>query len=94
MKDASNATELQLELQPNPARAMVRLSWCGGSGGDGEEVDVFDVTGRITRRFRVPAEGLVWNLEDGKGSRVPSGVYFARVRGQSVHQREKVLIVR
>ena len=47
-------------------------------------VDVYDASGRIVTTLAAEdmaagQHSLVWNLEDGNGSAIPSGVYHVRI---------------
>jgi choice-of-anchor B domain-containing protein len=67
---------------PNPARGVVRLSLEVPSPG-GVRVELVDVTGRQLRvlhdgRAEAGRLSLSWDGADGRGRRVPAGLYFAR----------------
>ena len=62
-------------------------------------LEVFDVRGRRVRLLASESDAaaaervLAWDLRDGEGRDVPSGVYFARLswEGQAVSRRLTVV---
>lgn len=64
----------RLDASPNPCRGPVALRY----SGEGEaSVMVFDAAGRRVRRLATAGGGVVWDLRDDAGGRVPAGVYEA-----------------
>ncbi len=60
---------------------------------------IYDAAGRqvnvVTEgRYAVGWQRLEWDLRDGQGQAVPSGVYFARLQAGRVSPTQKVLVVR
>jgi len=74
---------LELKVTPSPAQAVTRLSFSIPPMTP-FGLAVFDVAGRLVRKIdAIPGddgrgEGI-WDLRDASGSRVPRGIYFARV---------------
>lgn len=68
---------------PNPARAEVwaALEACG----EGDRVAAFDLRGRRLREWTVPAGSQVlrWDGQDGRGRRLPAGVYLLALMPRS-----------
>ncbi|HEU4724717.1 MAG TPA: LamG-like jellyroll fold domain-containing protein, partial [Candidatus Eisenbacteria bacterium] len=63
-----------LRVFPNPFRSGTRIEARGG-----QDVIVFDVTGRKVRRWRSPSTLSVdWEGTDGEGRRLPAGIYFVK----------------
>ena len=91
--EASLPAELWLApASPNPARDVTRLRF-GLPRESSVTLSVFDVRGRKVRDVlaaRVPAgeHSASWDLRDRSGSRVPYGIYFARLTtgGRVVNQ--------
>jgi subtilisin family serine protease len=64
----------RLRAAPNPFRARTVVS-----GPAGAAIAIADVGGRVVRRGRVDGAGaFAWDGFDGRGRRVPPGLYFAR----------------
>jgi hypothetical protein len=85
---------------PNPAGAGgTRLLFNLGAARN-VSVDVFDLRGRLVRRLlggrdlEPGSHALSWDLSDDHGSRVASGVYFARVRAGDEQATRKVFVTR
>jgi hypothetical protein len=85
---------------PNPASSRLTLSFDIPAHLTGERVilDVFTVNGRRVSRVadRVMSPGpqrLVWNLTDSGGSRLPAGMYLARLRAGPESQVRKFVIL-
>ena len=89
----SGAVALVPERTVGPA--PVRLAWHTVAGRP-TDITVFDVTGRRLQTFAVgPASRgvLEWNGRDAGGSRVPAGVYFARLACGSIHLQTRVVLL-
>ena len=84
---------------PNPASGGTQLEFRLGSA-QRVAVDLYDLRGRLVRSLvagRDLGEGshvLHWDLTDGEGARVPSGVYLARVRAGEASATRKVFVTR
>lgn len=85
---------------PNPAGAGgTRLLFNLGAARS-VNVDVFDLRGRLVRRLlggsdlESGSHALTWDLTGDDGSRVASGVYFARVRAGDEQATRKVFVTR
>jgi N-acetylmuramoyl-L-alanine amidase len=82
-----------LVASPNPSRGAVMFTGAVGLAGRGPvELVLFDLSGRRVRQFTDPASAgrfeIGWDGIAEGGQRVPSGVYFARLRqgGQEVRR--------
>jgi hypothetical protein len=80
-----NARFSVLDVTPNPSHGPLRVRVTTQHETKGE-VGVFDVHGRLVRRLlagTVTSGGLIlqWDGRDDSGSKVGSGVYFVRYRG-------------
>ena len=71
-----------LRVHPNPASRTVvfRLE---GHASTPREVTIYSVDGRRVQTLRVDARGTSWNAVAANGRPLASGVYFARVDGDS-----------
>jgi hypothetical protein len=71
-------------VAPNPAHQACQVAF-DLPIADQVTIDVFDVAGRrITRladrhRFEPGSQSVSWDLSDGRGRRVPAGLYLLRV---------------
>ncbi len=87
-------------VRPNPSTEPGSRICLAGVPQSGAVVSIFDLRGRLVQRFAVggSASGqaeCVWNLEDERGRRVSSGVYFVELSsGGAVLDRTKAAIVR
>lgn len=88
---------LALTSFPNPGRRDVVLGGVLPNGGSEEgRLTVHDASGRLVASFRVEAQSgrfeIQWNRRDVQGTRLPAGMYFAKLTagGRSV-QRTVVL---
>jgi len=70
-------------IYPSPAMSSATIPFSLAAAG-AARIDVYDVTGRIVttlaaEEMAAGQHSLVWNLEDGRGSPIPSGVYHVRI---------------
>jgi hypothetical protein len=63
--------------------------------GDSSDVsvDVLDVTGKHVRRLRFESGRAVWDMRDGTGREVASGIYYARAAGRGCPVVRKFVLV-
>lgn len=83
---------------PNPFGHTTTLRYSLGSDAS-VSVSVYDAAGRLVRRFegtRVPAgeHSVTWDGRDARGTPMPSGVYFCRIRAGTLVQTQKMVLVR
>ncbi len=89
---------LQFKVMPNPMRGETRLSMQLPAGNDAGNVEIYSVGGRLVRTLRPAASGSrgsyhsQWDGRDSKGAPLPSGVYFASLRGIDTTTRRIVLL--
>lgn len=74
---------LSLAVSPNPARTSVRLSLALSEDAD-VNVDMFDLAGRrlatpFAGRLSAGAQSIDWDLRREDGTRLATGLYFARI---------------
>ncbi len=83
---------------PNPfARSTLIEYECAGP--ERAELVVFDLAGRVVRRFNeLPVgpgrQGVVWDGRDDSGAAVLSGTYFYRLRSGALVSAKKMLMLR
>lgn len=95
------ASESRLWLAgPNPVRAGGSMPFRVEIGRAGPvRMDIFDVKGRLIRRLvddpgrQVGAFEPTWNLRNGNGQNVASGVYFVRLQAPDAVKVKRVTIV-
>lgn len=96
---ANQAPQLALSISgANPTATESRLETVISRGAP-VELSVFDLQGRRVRTLLsgpTPAGRAehVWDLRDGKGRRVSSGVYFVRLHTGDVQQTQRVTVLR
>ena len=91
--------ETRLEpLQPNPARLNAQVTYVLSDPGT-VRISIIDLGGREVRRL--PEQSAVtgfnsatWDLCDERGARVPSGLYWVRMRAGAFEAVEKLLVIR
>jgi ligand-binding sensor domain-containing protein len=86
---------LQLRASPNPARISalgigLRLS-ANAAAFDGE---VYDLSGRLLRRFRAASGDVIWDGRGPDGTLVKPGVYFVRAKANGRFGAVRVALVR
>ncbi len=85
--------------RPNPAHrsCMIRFHCEAETVA---EIAVFDVRGALVRRIAMPSQfprgthRFRWDGKNEGGNTVPSGVYFARVRGGGLSLQQRIVIAR
>jgi hypothetical protein len=88
----------RMEVWPNPFNAGTTIKW-NGVGQPVKSLEVFDVTGRLLRRAELRGLESGQFYFDGRsqeGALLPSGVYFATLRGKSgeVLETKKIGLVK
>lgn len=91
---AGQAPLLQLQRKEDGVDILV---WMPTSQTGSAEV--FDAAGRSRHRFgsRVFRQGVTridWDLRDGNGRRIPSGIYFVRLRAGTHAARSRLVLIR
>jgi hypothetical protein len=85
--DVHSSSVALVRAEPNPSRGAVAFVATGGLT-EAASIEVLDLQGRLLRRLgSLPASGqpLQWDGTDARGSRVPPGVYLARI-----HLRDRI----
>lgn len=95
--EAPARSTIALVSQPGTTGA-VRIRYAVVSG-DAADLDLFDVQGRRVRRLvereaRPGWHDATWDGRTDVGETAPSGVYFARLKGQLGEATKKVVLVR
>ncbi|MDI6807614.1 MAG: M28 family peptidase [Candidatus Eisenbacteria bacterium] len=89
---------LSVSSFPNPSRGEIRVRVTIQAGPSDAQLFLFDVGGRVVRRFANKALGtgdhvFLWDGTDEKGRRVPSGQYILLVKvGNDVETRKAVIV--
>ena len=83
---------------PNPFRHSTVIEY-ESAGPGAATLEVFDIAGRVVRRFQGLAAGpgrrsVVWDGRDDAGAEVLSGTYFYRLRSGGVISTRKMLMLR
>ncbi len=81
---------------PNPTHGAVRLRpGFDAAPGGRLEANIFDVSGRLVRRLSSTGRGpIAWDGLDGRGHRLPAGVYIARIAQGAREQRVAIRVLR
>jgi hypothetical protein len=85
-------------VRPAPCRWQATFTYDLARGGK-VSLHVYDVSGRLVRtlvdRFQPPGQhSIAWAMADDSGGRVPSGVYFVRMRAGAYSESRKFLVLR
>ena len=86
------------QIIPNPMRSEARFAVRLPAGGEVSDVEIYSVGGRLVRTLHPAASGsggsyhTAWDGRDSKGAPLPSGVYFASLRGGDGTTRRIVLL--
>jgi hypothetical protein len=86
-----------LRVLPNPASREATLRLAGPAPPAlGLRIAVYDPMGRRVNAFFPPDHGVIrWGLDDSRGERLSSGIYFLRLEDdERVYARGKVQILR
>ncbi len=94
---ADVATRVALAAGPNPARDRSRLQFAVDQAAV-VRLDVLDIQGRVVAspfagRVEPGLRSVEWNLSRTDGSRVPQGIYFARLTGAGSTHVVRVTVV-
>lgn len=88
---------LALEASPNPSRGSVRFA-LDAMGAAGGRLNVYDVGGRLVRRFDVssgdPSRELAWDGRGPDGREVAPGMYFAVLQSRGERATTRFLRLR
>jgi hypothetical protein len=88
---------LALLVDPNPTAGAVRFA-CRPAGESGMEVDIYSVSGRLVKTLAAVTSGegpagIIWDLTNQEGERVPAGVYLVNLRADGETASGKVVIL-
>jgi hypothetical protein len=86
--------EISLSAYPNPFNSATTITYSNLKGG---KVQIFDVTGQLTKSFSIGGadEGkITWDARDASGKMVSSGVYFAQARAQNGSRATKLIYLK
>lgn len=88
-----------LSIYPNPFNSSTRIviNAPKALGHTKPEVHIYDVNGRIIKKFSLSPENttqIMWNGENDNGMIVPSGLYFVAIRFDREYVVKKVVFVR
>jgi len=81
-----------IDIRPNPFSERTVISYSLPAGRVAQVV-VADASGRIVRRLSGTATSATWDGRNDAGQRVPAGVYFVRVEGQSFRAVARVMMI-
>ncbi|MBD3235575.1 MAG: S8 family serine peptidase, partial [Candidatus Eisenbacteria bacterium] len=90
-----------LHNYPDPFGAATTIQYEAAAAGTPITVEIRDVTGRVVRSLtgraaRGGAQQMQWDGRDGRGQRLPTGVYFYRIAGapETENRDQRMLILR
>lgn len=83
---------------PNPVSLSTRITFVLPAGGENAVLEVLDASGRRVRglgsSFSPGLNEVDWNGTNDRGTRVPAGVYFYRLRLDRMDFSRKMVVVR
>jgi DNA-binding beta-propeller fold protein YncE len=83
---------------PNPVHDDTRISFVLPAGGERAVLEVLDASGRRVRllgnAFSPGLNDMVWNGTNDRGTTVPAGLYFYRLRMDRLDFTRKMVVVR
>ena len=81
--------------RPNPASQGVTFT-LSGPGARARQVTVYDVAGHAIRQLKAggDASALEWDLRDGRGVRVPPGVYLVSTLNGSARSVQRIAVTK
>lgn len=96
-----------LTVSPNPFRQITDISFCVGLSADGIEqsvesvvLKIYDSSGRVVKDFSSTTPyaprptHISWDGTDNNGKRLPEGIYFVQLRGQTEILTDKIVLVK
>lgn len=91
-----------LIAQPNPFRNRIDIKYDLGIAREAKAVElkIYDVTGRLIRRFSEPSAGgrqlsaINWDGMDQDGRKVPAGVYFIHLAASGRELSRKIILLK
>lgn len=94
----SGRAGIALAPRARPSRLPVELLWQGpgGAPSGAQEIRIYDLQGRVIRRFPLPLapSGIqTWDGRNDQGGLVPAGIYFARLTSGSFHTQARVVLL-
>ena len=86
-------------VYPNPIipgkmrDGRARIEWLGDIG-DGGSIEIFNIKGQRVRELKMENRNrkintAYWDLKDNEGSRVSSGIYFIRMKGEGEYKAQR-----
>ena len=96
----ATARSLEVRVRPNPSRGSAAIVYQIEDGAVADReilLDIYDLAGRLVRRFRAGARGPgshteIWDGRDASGRQVTPGVYLCRLQqGRAVSSSRIVL---
>jgi hypothetical protein len=92
--------KLKMENYPNPFNPETTIYFSTTESTENAELIIYNIKGQCVRRLKMIDERLKmnlvgWDLTDGNGHNVSSGVYFVRMKaGGEYKAQRKVVVVR
>jgi len=96
VSDRDEAGGITLRCFPNPFNSTVAIRYFAGGRGD-VCVEIFDCSGRRVWKYignEQENRTLYWNGTDERGRKLPSGIYFCRLRQGTMEKVTKIALVR
>jgi hypothetical protein len=84
-----------LRVSPNPVFGAVRIRFDAGAGVPaGRRAEIYAIDGRRVASLPLVSGSVQWDAHDSAGSRVPAGVYFARITDDPATSAVRFVIAR
>ena len=91
---------IDIQVFPNPFCDKTTISFNGNMGSLNIEVAIFDLSGRIVKKFDIGKPGVLslinfsWDGTDREGQELPSGVYILQLKTNSHSSTKKLILNR
>jgi hypothetical protein len=86
---------LRLSVVPNPASGSAGLQYALPTGATRADLAIYDLSGRLVSRQSVTgAQGLTyWDGKDGGDTRLPAGIYLARIAAGDKQLTKRIVML-
>ncbi len=92
-------SQAYLVLTPNPFHEKTHIAYCVGSNAKDTKLQIYDVTGRVVKSFRIGRDALQsaqvsWDGRDDKNQQLPGGIYFVELKSNNEAITKKVIMLK
>jgi hypothetical protein len=84
---------LDMKIAPNPFKYKTRIVVCPGDYMKGDNLKIFDPSGRLVRELTLSAGAIVWDGTDTYGEKLAPGVYFIKLNDDRRSAIHKIILI-